>query len=804
MLIQDSSVEKNIDQDPFEISRHQLGDLKKLAGIGFHIFPINGFTDGKCQCNKACAHEGKHPITHNGMNAATCDVEQIEKWFNQYPNCNWAINCMLSGLVCIDVDPRSGGDNSLARIEGLLEDSLPVTVRVLTGLSRNLEGSYVRGGHIYFKDDGRKWPSNLSKFGFPGIDIKSNGYVLIPNSRHKSGHSYEWADGLDPLSVEVAEIPQGLIDLVFPRKSKSSNSVKLKGNTSYQDLLQIQKPPIDLLEFFGTDLPEGSRATEIFSAACSMARREGVDEHSRNRIVTKFRDFNQMRCNPPLDEEELESHVRNAIEWVASEIEKETFSIVVSDGDGIIKTEPLKFHFTENTTESELAEWLGSKVFEGNLAWSQNKKWLRYMNGYWQQLPTEFVVEMVRLVLKEVVLDLHQEHGVSSALKRSMSFETNKKCNDVVALMKGICGVGDDVFDSHHDLLNAKNGVVDLRTGELLKHSSEYFFTRITPANFVSNAVHDDWEAALKCLPPSVAAYMQIRLGQAITGNIPDDDKNTFAIGGGENGKTTFITGLKSALGSYLTFVPSKVLMGNKSDHPTEIMTLLGARLAVIEELPEGSELPIAQLKRITGVKSLIARGIGQNNQEFVCTHSLLVTTNTLPTVSAFDHGTWRKLEVIEFPYRFSVDVKEDSDFVKRGDPMLRNRLSSNESGQSEAVLAWLVCGAVEHAKLEGKLPKPPKEVTQSTGNWRKQNDYVFRFISENLVLDPDSYIRSSELYSEFRKVIGGLHADNAIAQKIKSHGYLSSKGVYSTRKPILGDLGSERVTVWVGVRLKD
>lgn len=804
MSVHDSSLEKNTELLGSAAANDQCDQLKKIAAIGWFIFPVYGISAGKCQCgNPSCGSIGKHPIPLTGMNSASCDEVQIDSWFSQYPNCNWAVNCKLSGLVCIDVDPRSGGDTSLANLENLIEDSLPFTVSVLSGQSKNHEGAYVRGSHYYFADDGRKWPSNLSRYGFPGIDIKTNGYVLIPHSLHKSGFFYEWKKNASLFEIKVVDVPKPLVSIVFPDKVAGLKEIESTKKAYENFHVSYKKEAIDLEKFFRTELREGERSNQILSAACAMARREGTDEGAKARIIDRFKKFNAECVKPPLEESELIQTLYNAMNWIEKKKKSEEVSLHLDVSGSMATPKFLTFPFTDQTTEGELADWLGSKCFTGVLVWSESRGWMHYEHGVWHHTPVEFVGDMVRILFREISLDLHTKQGASAATHRAMRFETHNKIMAVVSLMKGVCGVRDDIFDKHKDFLNVKNGVVDLSTGELQDHSPYFYFTKQTPAKYVYGAAHSDWEMALRCLPIELAHYVQLRMGQGITGNVPKDDKIFFFIGSGENGKTTLLSGVSTALGEYFTFVPHKVLMGNKNDHTTELMTLMGTRLTVIEELPEGAELPIEQLKRITGVQKLTARKIGQDNQEFACSHSLIVTTNTLPMVSRSDHGTWRRFVVVEFPFRFSADVTRDDEYVKVGDINLRSRLEANDSGQSEAILAWLVEGAVEMAKLNGKFPRPPQAAIESLGKWRKQSDYIFDFLMDNYVLDPSGFVRSADLYETYRRVTCRHDTDKAIATKLKSHGFLDSNGVHNVKR-VVKYLGiTERVMGWEGIRSK-
>jgi putative DNA primase/helicase len=158
----------------------------ECASRGWHVFPCHTIVDGTCSCGHAdCENAGKHPKTRHGLKDATVDRSQIERWWrhNERVPSNLAIATgMQSKLVVIDVDPRNGGDETLAALEAEL-GPLPRICTVRTGGG---------GIHIYLRhpcDDRMPSRNGWRK----GIDIKADGgYVIAPPSVHKDGRCYEW------------------------------------------------------------------------------------------------------------------------------------------------------------------------------------------------------------------------------------------------------------------------------------------------------------------------------------------------------------------------------------------------------------------------------------------------------------------------------------------------------------------------------------------------------------------------------------------------------------------------------------
>ena len=279
-----------------------------------------------------------------------------------------------------------------------------------------------------------------------------------------------------------------------------------------------------------------------------------------------------------------------------------------------------------------------------------------------------------------------------------------------IAYITKLCRTTEETFDAHPDLLNVRNGVVDLRDGTLRPHDPNLMLTKVTMVDYVAGATHQDWEQALTALTADSVDWLQIRFGQGLTGHSVPDDRLVVLKGSGANGKTTIIDGVREALGAdYAVTLPDRVLLARSTDHPTELMTLRGARLGLMEEFPELGHLNVKRLKDLLGTGEISARYCGKDSVTWKPSHTPFVTTNYLPRVDESDDGTWRRLVLLDFPYRYrQAHEAKQTELDRVGDPNLRDRLRRGGDGQHEAVLAWLVAGAVKWYCNGQRMPAAP------------------------------------------------------------------------------------------------
>jgi putative DNA primase/helicase len=402
--------------------------------------------------------------------------------------------------------------------------------------------------------------------------------------------------------------------------------------------------------------------------------------------------------------------------------------------------------------DAHIGPYVAEHYLAGEFLYSKAFGWMCYDGRRWEQVADGIVAEVVR----KAVIDLHFTEARAGAtadrlVQISRLFSANR-LRSVLWVARNYLSRRGEEFDAHPELLNVHNGVVDLRDGTLHPHDPKLLFTKATMVAYRPGATHPDWDTALTAVSAGEAEWLQVRLGQGLTGHPPPDDILVVLKGSGENGKSTVIDGVRGAAGvEYAIPLPDRVLLARPGDHPTELMTLRDARLAFMEEFPELGHLNVKRLKDLTGTEWMSARYCGQDTVNWRATHSVFVTTNYLPRVDESDHGTWRRLALVDFPHRYRKPheaIETQSDLP--ADPGLRARVRAGEDGQHEAVLAWLIEGAVRWYRNGRTMPEPSAFVLEATSAWRKSADLLLRYLGDNLVFDPDAHVMSADLYEDF------------------------------------------------------
>jgi uncharacterized protein YdaU (DUF1376 family) len=233
--------------------------------------------NGRCSCNRStCPKPGKHPRIKAWQVNANTDEVIIRQWWQKWPTANIALATgQGSGVFAVDID----GDKGSASLASLMQEHewVPRTASVSTG----------HGWHLYFRSTAEPVKSRTAVM--PGLDVRGEGgYVIAPPSLHVSGKTYVWHSADDPLE----DAPEWLIDLINRDSKTGLHSVHC---------------------YSGDDavIAVGARNETLFKRACSL-RESGLEEDD---IVKELLMVNEMECEQPLSEEEVEKIAASAAKY---------------------------------------------------------------------------------------------------------------------------------------------------------------------------------------------------------------------------------------------------------------------------------------------------------------------------------------------------------------------------------------------------------------------------------------------------------------------------------------------------------
>jgi putative DNA primase/helicase len=257
----------------------------RYAALGWPVFalhyPVRRVGKLCCSCgNPACSNAAKHPygrLAPDGCKNATTDERKIRRWFAGAPFNIGIATGAKAGFIVLDVDPRNGGDETLAALEGQ-HGPLPWTWRFRTGGG---------GEHILFRHPGGLVKNNVGTALGNGLDIKADGgFIVAPPSAHISGRHYAADVDHAPDDGPLADLPTWLTERLRTNRQK----------------MPIATIPETWRKLARDGVVEGQRNDAVARLAGLLLRPGPIDPFV---VLDLIRSWNAQRCKPPLADNEI-------------------------------------------------------------------------------------------------------------------------------------------------------------------------------------------------------------------------------------------------------------------------------------------------------------------------------------------------------------------------------------------------------------------------------------------------------------------------------------------------------------------
>lgn len=368
--------------------------------------------------------------------------------------------------------------------------------------------------------------------------------------------------------------------------------------------------------------------------------------------------------------------------------------------------------------------------------------WLHHNGQFWQN-------EIGEAVLQRTTAEMLKERRMQAviadreAIIKAAKPSANNIKNSIFNFRSIVTTTVAD-FDKSPHLLNCQNGVVDLRTGDIVPHDLSQRFTYCVPTKYEPNAYSEVWENFLLDVMNNdrqMIDYMQEAMGYTLTG-ITSEECLFYMYGQTRSGKGTFTETILSALGrepiatevDFGTFTRNR----DRDAQNFDLAPLKPCRVVMASESNQYGHLNEAVIKRITGGNDIMCAFKHKDHFTYRPQFTIWLSSNYAPKADVDDDAVWIRVRVIRFP----------NCYAGREDRSLKRRL--RQPINLEGVLSWIVRGSISWYGKNEKGLHAPQQVIDETQRARTELDFVAQWVDECLEVDEESFIPNSALYSSY------------------------------------------------------
>lgn len=380
------------------------------------------------------------------------------------------------------------------------------------------------------------------------------------------------------------------------------------------------------------------------------------------------------------------------------------------------------------------------------------KSWFVWDGTRWKQDETGQAVKLAATIghkIHEEIARLSSgDEGIEKVLYKQAHLAKSKRGIDaMLSLAAPHLPVTPDELDEDAWLLNVKNGVIDLKTGQLLPHNREQLMTRMAPVVFKPEADCKRWKQFLTEIVVDDLGvpllddirFLQKAFGYALTGRTSE---HVFFIlhGSGRNGKGTMANIFFKLLGDYAQAIQAESLLARKfgsgsSAASPDIAKLKGTRYVIASESDFGRRLDEAKVKQMTGGDPITCRFLHQNEMTYTPQFKIFFNTNYLPNIEGSDKGIWDRVRRIDFT-RYVAPEERDMN--------LPEKLWAESSG----ILNWAIEGCLMWQREGLRETETMKAARES---FRSDMDPLSTYVEDRLVISADAMVKPTALRNDYQ-----------------------------------------------------
>jgi P4 family phage/plasmid primase-like protien len=405
----------------------------------------------------------------------------------------------------------------------------------------------------------------------------------------------------------------------------------------------------------------------------------------------------------------------------------------------------------------------------------RSEEWFQFRDHRWHEIPGGYV--LMNLMSQELAPAFHE---MGKAYKKAMLSMDSKvvkenkermdKCMRLAYQVKdngfkvGVLKECSRMFFDHQferkrdancDLIGFENGVFDIKTMTFRDGQPDDYLTKSTEINYVEynpsdSKIQEIYSFLRKIQPdPDMLEYLLTIMASFLGGST---EEQTFQIwtGSGSNGKSCCLELFERTFGEqYTGKFPVTLLTRERASSGAatpELHDVMRKRFASMQEPNDHDVIYTGAMKEYTGGDKIYSRGLYATPSSFKPQFKLALLCNKMPSIKGWDHGTWRRIRVLNFNSSF-VDVPNENNTNE----YTKDRKLNTKFEDWKEPFMWILIQKLHTYKKQGVYE--PDAVLKASKDYKKKSDSFSQFIDDAFIITDDEQdkLAVSEMYESFR-----------------------------------------------------
>jgi putative DNA primase/helicase len=220
-----------------------------------------------------------------------------------------------------------------------------------------------------------------------------------------------------------------------------------------------------------------------------------------------------------------------------------------------------------------------ANMYRGRLFYmADTKTWLLWNGNKFQNCGAENLIKLVRNCIKTLLQELGKNQigkanekivTRNDLIKAADVYLFTNRLNEIIKILPTIDGVitAAEDFDCIPTMINCKNGMVDMRTGEILPSDPSFLVSQSVSVIFNPSAICSSFSKFITDICDNdieMIKFMQVFCGYLFTGLTTEQRMFVF-YGLGANGKSLLSSILLSIAGDYGMSTPASTLLAGRA-----------------------------------------------------------------------------------------------------------------------------------------------------------------------------------------------------------------------------------------------